>query len=642
MDKILNKNRILDLISSTEDLKKLSIDSLDILCREIREQIIETTSKTGGHVASSLGAVELIVAVHSTINSPKDKFIFDVGHQAYAHKILTNRCKEFSTLRSLNGISGFLNPHESEHDFYFSGHASDSLSVAIGIARANKELNKNSHVVVLIGDASIAGGISFEALNYIGQERLPIIIILNENNRSISETVGGLKDHLNALRTSWQYRATTKKIKWELIESGMLGKLAFSRLKNIKDSVRGFLQPEAVLFEQLGIPCTSFINGHNIVSLKSTLNRCLSMNEPVIMQVITQKGAGYAPALNHPEKFHGIGPFSIKNGKSISKPKNTFTSVFEDAILNEAKHDDKIIALSAAMKSGTGLFKLEAKYPNRVIDVGIAEQHLVAMSLGLANSGLKPVVCVYSAFLQRSLDQLITNIALMKSNVVICIDRGGIVGVDGVTHHGLFDIVYTRMIPNMHVLAPSCAYELRCALHTAINSGGPWAIRYPKNTCYEIDDSGNISETLSKNEPAIFEIGRARKLTKGKDIAILAFGECVYDALISYKELKKCNIEVSVYDMRFVKPLDIDAIKQACLETKNIITIESGVIAGGVGQDVIYNINKLGLNLSTNVINLGIEDKFIYHGKTDELKHIAKIDSAYITHTAKKMFNKFL
>mgnify|MGYP004459948639 CR=1 FL=1 len=474
--------RILDVVDSPADLKLLTDDELSILAREIREQIITTTSKTGGHVASSLGAVEIILAVHSLLNCPEDKFIFDVGHQSYAHKLVTGRRDRFDTLRTFHGISGFPKPSESEYDVHASGHASDSLSIAVGLAKARALSGGTNKIVALIGDAALGGGMAFEALNYIGQAQLPMVIILNDNEMSISRNVGALMKHLGYLRTSSSYRTTRDRVQEAMEQSGALGSALMHFGRNAKESMKQFVIPHSMIFEQLGIVCTTPVDGHNIHELKGMLSTCLAADGPVLMHVVTKKGAGYGPAMAEPTRFHGTGPYDIATGKAIKKPAKapSYTSVFGEALLNEARADDRIVAITAAMESGTGLTAFEKEFPDRFIDVGICEENAAGMAAGLAIGGRKPVFAVYSTFLQRAIDQLIVNNALMNLDVVFAIDRAGLVGADGPTHHGMFDLVYTRMVPNMRVLAPSNEAELVNSLHTALALGGPFAVRYPR------------------------------------------------------------------------------------------------------------------------------------------------------------------
>lgn len=626
--------RILDLINSPYDLKVLSDEELCILANEIREEIISTTSKVGGHVSSSLGAVEIILAVHSLLNCPTDKFIFDVGHQSYTHKLITGRKESFKTIRSFDGLSGFPRPQESEYDVNYAGHAADSLSIAMGLAKAKKIKGSNEKIVALIGDASISGGMAFEAINHIGQENLPMVIVLNDNRMSISEPVGALGNHFRSLRLNHQYKDAADAIKYALMRLGSLGDFAIKCAHNSKESLKKFILPDSLIFEELGITCVSSINGHDIAGLKSVLKDALKYKGPVIVHVVTQKGHGYKPACDNPELYHGIGPYNISTGKPLKEKPYTFTNAFSDEIVEMASTDNRICALTAAMSYGTGLKKFEEMFPDRFIDVGIAEEHLVGCASGLAKSGLKPYVAIYSSFLQRAIDQMSTNVAIDNLDVTFCIDRAGIVGADGVTHHGMMDIVYTKMIPNFTVIAPSCSYELKCALKTSQLSNGPFAIRYPKGEASDINDKGQILKNIIKSPSIPFNIGESRTLKSGNDVAILAFGSCVKDALLAHEKLKENNISATVIDMRFIKPIDESAIIKVAKKCKRIICVEDGFCEGGVSATVLACLNKNKLSKNIDFIALGVEDNFIHQGEINELKKAAKIDSDSIVKAA--------
>lgn len=618
--------RILDVVNSPADLKLLTDDELSILAREIREEIITTTSKTGGHVASSLGAVEIILAVHSLINCPHDKFIFDVGHQSYAHKLVTGRRDAFSTLRTFHGISGFPKPSESPYDVHASGHASDSLSIAVGLAKARDLTGSDEKIVALIGDAALGGGMAFEALNYIGQAQLPLVIILNDNEMSISRNVGALMKHLGYLRTSSSYRATRDRVQEAMEQSGALGTALMHFGRNAKESMKQFVLPRTMIFEQLGIVCTTPVDGHNIRELKETLSTCLATNGPVLMHVVTKKGAGYGPAMAEPTRFHGTGPFDIATGKAVKKPAKapSYTSVFGSALVREARADERIVAITAAMESGTGLTDFEREFPDRFIDVGICEENAVGMAAGLALGGKKPVFAVYSTFLQRAIDQLIVNNALMNLDVVFAIDRAGLVGADGPTHHGMFDIVYTRMVPNVKVMAPSNEAELACALHTALALGGPFAVRYPR---------GEAEGAPVPDEPEVLEPGVSRMAREGSDVALLAFGNMVGPAVRAAELLEGAGISVRVVDMRWVKPLDAKAIRNAA-PMRLVATVEDGVVEGGIGEEVASMLAREGA--SAKVLNLGIPDTYIMQGAPDFLMHELGLDAEGIAEAVRK------
>lgn len=614
------EHRILDVVESPADLKVLSEEELGILAQEIREQIVATTSKTGGHVASSLGAVEIILAVHSLIDAPKDKIVFDVGHQAYAHKLITGRRDRFDTLRSYHGISGFPRPSESPYDTHPSGHASDSLSVATGLAKARLLKGTDEKIVAIIGDASLSGGMAFEALNYMGQEQLPLVVILNDNEMSISRNVGALMRHLGNMRATSQYRDAREALQARLESSGVAGRALAAFGKNVKESMKQFVIPQSMIFEHLGIVCTAPIDGHNIHELRETLALVLAMDAPVLMHVVTKKGAGYEPALRDPERFHGVGPFDIRTGVSTAAPSSapSYTSVFGAALVREAQADENVVAITAAMEGGTGLKPFAAAFPDRFIDVGIAEEQAVGMASGLAAGGKKPVVAIYSTFLQRAIDQMIIDVALPNHNVVFAIDRAGVVGNDGPTHHGVFDLAYTRMVPNMRVLAPSNEAELACALHTALALGGPFAVRYPR---------GAGEGVPVPEEPAVLEEGRARLVREGSDVALLAFGRMVSSASAAADLLAEQGVSARVLDMRWVKPLDAQAIADAA-QTGLVATVEDGVIAGGAGAGVLEELARQGLCPRTLV--LGIDDEYVMQGKTELLMRDLGLDAAGI------------
>lgn len=625
----MSDKRILDIIASPADLKLLSNEELSILAGEIRQEIVTTTSKTGGHVASSLGAVEIILALHSLLDCPKDKIVFDVGHQAYAHKLVTGRLKDFGTLRTYGGLSGFPKPSESPYDVHYSGHASDSLSVALGLAEARDLAGADQKIVALIGDAALSGGMAFEALNNIGQAQTPMVIILNDNEMSISHNVGALMKHLGYMRASSQYRQARDNVQEHLESSGPVGKAITNFGRSMKESMKQFVIPHSMIFEQLGIVCTAPIDGHNIAQLRETLRAVLNADGPVLMHVVTRKGQGYMPAVRNPEKFHGIAPYSIATGEVIKSGKPSapkYTNVFGKALVAEAQNNADIVAITAAMKGGTGLDEFAEKFPKRFVDTGICEEHAVGFAGGLAANGKKPVVALYSTFMQRAIDQMIINVALPKLDVVFAIDRAGIVGADGPTHHGVFDLVYAHMVPNMRVLAPSNEAELVHALHTALAMGGPFAIRYPRGE----------GEGVPLPEAAeVLPEGKGRVVCEGDDVAILAFGRMVGQALGAADTLAEQGVSARVVDMRWVKSLDVQAI-QAAAETKLVVTVEEGVIAGGAGEGVLGEMARMGLH--TPALNLGIQDAFVTQGGVGQLLHEQGLDAEGIAASVQERY----
>lgn len=614
------EHRILDMIESPADLKVLTDEELQILASEIREQIIRTTSKTGGHVAPSLGVVELILACHSVMNCPHDKLLFDVGHQSYAHKLVTGRLKDFDTLRQYKGISGFPKATESPYDVHPSGHASDSVSVALGLALARDLRGSDEKIVTIIGDAALSGGMAFEALNHVGQAQTPMVIILNDNEMSISRNVGALANYLGHKRASKSYTRTRDHIQSALESRGGWGQGLVDFGRNVKDSIKQMIIPDEMLFEQLGILCTAPIPGHDISAIKRTLRVVLEADGPVLMHVVTKKGAGYAPAEAHPDVFHGVSPFDIATGevKKSSSAAPKYTSVFGKALLAEAERDESIVAITAAMKDGTGLAPFAEKFPDRFVDTGIAEEHAVGMASGLAIAGMKPVVAIYSTFMQRAVDQVIINNALPKLHTVFCLDRAGLVGDDGPTHHGVFDIAYMRMIPHMKAMAPSDEAELVHMLHTALALDGPVALRYPR---------GEARGVELPSEPLMLEVGKSRTVREGNDVAILAFGRMVQEAKGASDILEAEGIGVRVVDMRWIKPFDEEAVRKAALECRLVCTAEEGVIEGGIGEGILEALAERPPEKVPPLLVFGIPDKFVQQGKVALLHKELGIDA---------------
>ena len=622
--------RILDAITGPSDLKCLTDDELEILCTELREEMITVTSQNGGHLASSLGAVETIVALHSLMDCPRDRIVFDVGHQAYAHKLLTGRAKDFSTLRQFGGITGFPTPLESEYDVHPSGHASDSLSVALGLALARDLRGDDQKIVAVIGDASLSGGMAFEALNHIGQEKIPMVIVLNDNGMSISRPVGALVRHLGNLRMSNRYIHTRDSIQEAMEDGGRMGESLLNLGRNMKDSVKHLMNSGSMMFEQLGIVCTAPIDGHDITALKETFRAALQSKSPVLVHVVTKKGAGYLPAETAPERFHGIGPFDIETGESPKKATSnpTFTSVFGQAIVAETQRDEDVVAITAAMPSGTGLKSFAERFPDRFYDTGITEEHAIGMAAGLAFAGKKPVVAMYSTFLQRAIDQLAIDVALPQANVVLAVDRAGLVGNDGPTHHGAFDMAYLRMIPGMRILAPSDEGELVRALHTALTLEGPVAVRYPRGEAFGAPVPEN---------PEAFEEGRSRLVQEGSDGAILAFGSMLSQALEAARILEGEGLGVRVVDMRWVKPIDEDAAAAAA-ETGFVVTVEDGTLAGGAGSAVGEFLLREGI--ACRFASVGLPDRFVPQGKVPVLYRELGMDAQGIAEAFRRIRRK--
>ena len=617
-------DRIIDVITSPADLKVLTDAELQLVAKEIREEIVATTSQTGGHVGSSLGAVEIILALHAELDCPTDKIVFDVGHQAYAHKILTGRLDRFNKLRQQGGISDFPKPSESIYDVHPSGHASDSLSVALGLAKARDLRGTRERVVAVIGDAAISGGMAFEALNQMGQDQTQMVIILNDNEMSISPNVGALMHHFGELRARNEYRESRDLVQKRMENAGPAARFMLEWGRNAKDSAKHFFLPEhTMIFEQLGITCTPPIDGHDITTLRRMLRTVLHTHGPTLMHVVTKKGAGYGPAMRKPETFHGIGPYNVETGEPVSKPCSApkYQDVFGEALVREARLDGDVVAITAAMKGGTGLAAFAEEFPHRFMDVGITEEHAVGLASGLSIGGKKPVVAIYSTFLQRAIDQMAVDVALPNFNVVFCIDRAGLVGDDGPTHNGLYDLVYTRMIPNMRVLVPSDEAELANGLHTALQLGGPVALRYPR---------GNGRGVPIPEHAEMLPLGKSRVVREGDDVAILAFGTMVAEAEAAADMLAEQGVSARVVDMRWAKPLDEDAIRAAA-KTRLVVTAEEGVVAGGVGEEILRVLSNEGLQVPTLV--LGLPDRFVQQGKTDDLYREVGLDAESIANS---------
>ncbi len=609
-------NSILSGINGPEDVRSLSKEQLDILAQEIREELVNTTAKTGGHLASSLGAVELILALHSIYDFSHDHLVFDVGHQAYAHKLITGRRSDFDTLRCYGGICGFTKRAESPYDSHDAGHASDSLSIALGLAMARDLDGRTENVVTLIGDASISGGMAFEALNHIGHLNTNLTIILNDNEMSISRNVGALSLYLAKARLSKPYISARDGVEGKLGELGRVGRFLVDAGEAFKGSFKKLVVP-GMFFEDMGIKYIGPIDGHNITALQEALIAAKKTRGPVLIHAVTTKGRGFSYAEERPDIFHGVGAYDPETGEPVSaatgQPK--YTEVFSQAMVTEGGNNPDIIAITAAMQDGTGLSAFKKHYPNRFFDVGIAEEHAVTFAAGLALGGKLPVVAIYSTFLQRAYDQMIVNVALQKQHVVFCIDRAGLVGEDGPTHHGVFDLVYLRSIPQMRILAPADGNQLIDALHTALAlDNGPIALRYPR---------GSIVRELEQRPPRLLQEGKAAKIREGKDVALLAVGRMVRIANEVANILAEEGIEAAVYNMLWVKPLDEDAILEAST-TKLVITLEEGTVNGGFGSGVLEVLAKRLLDgqcHATRTLVLGLPDEFITHG---DVAHLVK------------------
>ena len=619
---------LLNKIDSPDDLKKLSQKELKDLAKEIRKTIVTTVSEKGGHLAPSLGVVELTLALHYCFESPKDKIIWDVGHQSYAHKLITGRRDRFSTLRQQDGISGFPKRSESEHDILDTGHSSTSISAALGISTALSLLEKDGKVVAVIGDGSMTAGMAFEALNNAGHLRKDLIVVLNDNEMSISPNVGALSSFLSRKLTS---RLATK-LKGELesfLKRTEVGENIWQVLKKSEDSLKSLLTP-GMLFEALQFEYVGPIPGHHIDTLIETFENVKNVPGPVLVHVLTKKGKGYAPAEKHPDLFHGLGPFDIETGKpkksSTPKPPS-YTEIFGQTMVRLAREDSRIVGITAAMPAGTGLKALQEALPDRFFDVGIAEQHAVTFAAGMALEGLKPVVAIYSTFLQRAFDQIIHDVCLTKLPVVFALDRGGLVGDDGPTHHGVFDLSYLRIIPNMVVMAPKDENELQHMLYTAVRSDGPAAVRYPRGNGVGVSLDWQLKE---------LEIGKAEMLKEGSDLAIWAIGHHVHTALLAAEELERQGVKASVINARFVKPLDMELLERTARECGKIITIEENALMGGFGSAILEALADKGFS-DVRVRRLGLPDRFIQHGSQQLLRKEVGLDVDSVVSACKEI-----
>lgn len=597
---------LLEKINNPADLKKLTLKELFHLAQEIRREIITTVSVTGGHLASSLGTVELAIALHYCLNTPKDKIIWDVGHQAYAHKILTGRRERLKTLRQWQGISGFPNKEESIYDTFTTGHGSTSISTALGLACADRD--KDSKVVAVIGDAALGGGMAFEALNHAGQLHKDLVVVLNDNKMAISESVGALSRYLNRILTMPIYNRIRQDIENLVKRVPRLGNKLFSAAKRLEESLKNLLVP-GIIFEELGFRYFGPIDGHNVKEVVRTLRNVLKLKEPVLIHAVTVKGKGYSQAERIPEKFHGISA----NGGDNKVTNKTFTQVFSEKLISLAEEDERIAGITAAMPEGTGLDKFAQSFPKRFYDVGMAEAHAVGFAAGLAQRGLRPFAAIYSTFLQRSYDQIIHDVCLQNSPVVLCLDRAGIVGEDGATHQGIFDLAYLRHIPNLTLLAPKDGEELEKMLEFASKQSRPLAIRYPKG---EVPQRGELFSGDYK--PSEIQCGKSEVLRRGKDLAIVALGSMVYPALEAAEILSSQGIDCTVVNARFVKPLDELLLKELSAEFELIVTVEEGVAEGGFGSAVLELLEREGIE-KVRVIRIALASNFIPHAKREFL-----------------------
>lgn len=604
--------KILDKITSPGEVKELSNVELEVLAGEIREFLIDSVSKTGGHLASNLGVVELTISLFKSFNLEKDKIVWDVGHQSYVHKILTGRKDQFNNLRKYNGLSGFPKRCESKYDAFDTGHSSTSISAALGMARARDIKNEDNQVVAVIGDGALTGGMALEALNDVGFKKTKMIVILNDNQMSISPNVGGLSTHLNNLRIEPRYNKLKSNIN-ETLSNSNAGKKLASCISRFKDSIKQFVVP-SMLFEDMGLKYIGPINGHDIETMTEVLEKAKQIDEPVIIHVVTSKGKGYELAEKNPNKFHGVSPFDLESGEAYIPSERSYSKVFGDAMLDLAKEDERIVAITAAMPDGTGLKGFAKEFPNRFFDVGIAEAHATTLAAGLASANLKPVFAVYSTFLQRAFDQLIHDVCIQNMPVIFAIDRAGLVGEDGETHQGMFDLSYLSQVPNMTVLAPKHLNEIKVMLKWAFTQNGPVAIRYPRGTdcCNEMNPLTEIS------------YGKWERIVTGEKIAIIAVGKMLQHALLAKEILKSNGINPTIINATFVKPLDNNMLENLVKEGYDIVTIEDNIINGGFGSYVLMKLYELGFRNKFKA--LGFKDKFVPQGNVDLLYKENKLD----------------
>jgi 1-deoxy-D-xylulose-5-phosphate synthase len=606
----------LDSIHTPADLRKLSVPQLETLAQEIRERLITTLSKTGGHLGPNLGVVELTLALHFVFDTPKDKFVFDVSHQAYVHKMLTGRCDRMETMRQPGGLNGFMLRTESEHDCYGAGHAGTALSAALGMAVARDLAGGKEHVVALAGDAAFTNGISFEALNNIADQTKRLIVVLNDNEWSIDRNVGAIAKYLHKIVTN-QHVSQLHDSAARLLEK-IGGKGALHMVKRAEEAAKGMLWP-SFLFEEFGLTYYGPVDGHNIGLLIETFKFLKQQDRPVLLHAITQKGRGFQPALDKQKKFHGLGPYDPETGKTESTGQKTYSETFAESLVKLADQNDKVIAITAAMPNGTALDLFRPHHPKKYFDVGIAEEHAVIFAAGMATQGYKPFCAIYSTFLQRAFDPIVHDVCLQNLPVVFCMDRAGLSGDDGPTHHGLFDIAYLRGVPNMVQMAPTDEDELADMMYTAMLHEGPSAIRYPR---------GVGPGAMVKAQPRALPIGQAEVVQEGDEFAILGLGALLPMAKDLAQALGRLGYSAAVINPRFVKPLDRELIAQYARQATAVVTFEDHVLMGGFGSAVLEALNEMGV--ATPVIRIGWPDQFIEHGKVDALRarHGLSVDVA--------------
>lgn len=608
---------LLEQIKQPNDIKNLELADLKPLAKEIRQFLVHKISHTGGHLASNLGAVELTMAMHLCCDLPHDQIVWDVGHQCYTHKILTGRQEGFDQLRQFGGMSGFPKCSESDCDVFDTGHSSTSISVALGLAKARDMKGEDHKIFAVIGDGALSGGMAYEALNNAARLKSNLIIVLNDNQMSISKNVGGMSNYLGKIRTSRNYTGLKEDVEKALSKMPGVGERLTGKIRGIKDLVKRVFIP-GMLFEDMGLTYIGPIDGHNISQMVTAFHSAAQMKEAVIVHVCTKKGKGYRPAEKNPSRFHGVSPFHVKDGSNRKKDayRKTYTDIFSKTVLELASEDGTVVAVSAAMPEGTGLKQLAKEYPERFFDVGIAEEHAVTFAAGMAAGGLKPVVALYSTFLQRAYDQMVHDVCIGNLPVVFAIDRAGLVGSDGETHQGIFDLAFLRSMPNLTVMAPKNGWELEQMLRFAIKQTGPVAVRYPR---------GEAWEGLEQSKQDI-QLGHAEWLCHGRKVALLAVGSMVETAMEVYHLLRTKGWEVSVVNMRFVKPLDDGLLQELLQEHSTVVTLEEGVVTGGFGEGVAAWYEDKDMT----VCQVALPDQFIEHGSVKELKEKYGLDAESI------------
>ena len=609
---------ILEKIKEANDVKQLSLSECEQLAQEIRDFLIRSLSETGGHLASNLGVVELTIALHRFLHFPEDKLVWDVGHQAYTHKILTGRKEQFATLRKTGGLSGFPKRKESDCDAFDTGHSSTSISAGLGLVQARDLKGENYQVVSVIGDGALTGGMAYEALNNAAELKKNFIIILNDNEMSITRNVGGMSSYLDHIRMAAPYTELKMGVTTALKKIPKVGDGMVDALHKTKSSIKQLVIP-GMLFENMGLTYLGPVDGHDMRQLGKVLQEAKRKQGPVLIHVLTEKGRGYEPAMRHPARFHGAAPYEIETGLPKSNGNPSYTDIFSTVMRKFGDREPDVVAVSAAMVPGTGLKRFGNMFPERLFDVGIAEEHAVTFAAGLALGGLRPVVAIYSSFLQRAVDQILHDVCMQNLPVVFAVDRAGLVGSDGETHHGCFDLSYLSMMPNMTVMAPKNKWELSDMLKFAIRQKSPVAIRYPRGEAY----------TGLEDYRAPIEMGKAEILEKGKEIAILAVGNMVRTAVQVTENLRNCGYEPTLVNMRFVKPLDMDLLEILREDHSLIVTMEENVKSGGFGEQVM---TYYGSRLHSPAVRIvAIEDKFVPHGSVEDLMHQQQMDSASVT-----------